>query len=689
MLARSGSRRSGTSSRARCSTASTSSSRCRGRAPRSLPRGRPRPPRRSAARVVGGRARLAGPPLRRTHGGGRAPRPRRRAAAALGPRARAGRPRRSHRRRARRLPTRSCRSTSPRLSPTARRRSWRAVSELALAIVRSRDRTRTVVGEPARASRFARLQAQPFDAARRELARLERRSGFAVPRPLRCRAFRRSSRAIHDPPPGLFLRGDAEVRAALPAGGGGRRRTRLLRLRPPGRAAASAASSPPRASSSSAGSRAESTPRRIAARSRPAGRRSPCSAAASTATIPAAHRELARQIAEHRARRLRVRTGRRARAVALPGAEPDRGRPLRGDRRRRGARAKRRADHGRLRARGGPRGASRCRARSRQRSRPGPNALLRLGATPLTCAQDVLESYGHRRHAAAPTELGRGRRDVLERIREGAAGADELARATGLGSRRARGRAHRARAGRARRRGGRGLSCRRLASRAWPTPSGSPEPAPPLALGAARRAAPTSRSSAAASPAARARSRCRGAACGCACTRRARSPPAPAAATAGLRSAAARWHTTARASGSAHDAAADYWRLTEAYVDRMAELGGDAFRRTGSLRLAGDDERDELRAEYEALREDGFAAEWRDDLPEPLAGRFPGALFHPDDAVLQPARLVRRLAARRGRGRRRDPRARTAWQTSTSSRPRRSSSPPTATRAACSASSKD
>ena len=93
-----------------------------------------------------------------------------------------------------------------------------------------------------------------------------------------------------------------------------------------------------------------------------------------------------------------------------------------------------------------------------------------------------------------------------------------------------------------------------------------------------------------------------------------------------------------------HDAAADYWRLTEAYVDRMAELGGDAFRRTGSLRLAGDDERDELRAEYEALREDGFAAEWRDELPEPLAGRFPGALFHPDDAVLQPARLVRRLA---------------------------------------------
>ena len=93
-----------------------------------------------------------------------------------------------------------------------------------------------------------------------------------------------------------------------------------------------------------------------------------------------------------------------------------------------------------------------------------------------------------------------------------------------------------------------------------------------------------------------------------------------------------------------HDAAADYWRLTEVYVDRMAELGGDAIRRTGSLRLAGDDERDELRTEFDALQEDGFAAEWLDELPAPLAGRFPGALFHPDDAVLQPARLVRRLA---------------------------------------------
>jgi glycine/D-amino acid oxidase-like deaminating enzyme len=93
------------------------------------------------------------------------------------------------------------------------------------------------------------------------------------------------------------------------------------------------------------------------------------------------------------------------------------------------------------------------------------------------------------------------------------------------------------------------------------------------------------------------------------------------------------------------ETAAAYWRLTEAYVDRMEELGSDAFRRTGSLRLADADEHEELRAEYEALRDDGFDAEWRAALPEPLAGRFAGALFHPGDGVLQPARLVRRLAA--------------------------------------------
>ena len=89
------------------------------------------------------------------------------------------------------------------------------------------------------------------------------------------------------------------------------------------------------------------------------------------------------------------------------------------------------------------------------------------------------------------------------------------------------------------------------------------------------------------------------------------------------------------------------WRWTEAELAELATLAGDAYRPTGSLRLAADgEEREELRVEYEALRAGGFAVEWRDELPPPLAGRYSGAIFHPPDGVLQPARLVRRLALR-------------------------------------------
>ena len=95
--------------------------------------------------------------------------------------------------------------------------------------------------------------------------------------------------------------------------------------------------------------------------------------------------------------------------------------------------------------------------------------------------------------------------------------------------------------------------------------------------------------------------------------------------------------------------AASLWRLTERSLERMAELAGDAFRRTGSLRLASDaNEAKELKAEFEALRDDGFAVEWRPDLDGRLAGRFQGAVVHPPDGSLHPARWVRRLAARAG-----------------------------------------
>jgi gamma-glutamylputrescine oxidase len=93
--------------------------------------------------------------------------------------------------------------------------------------------------------------------------------------------------------------------------------------------------------------------------------------------------------------------------------------------------------------------------------------------------------------------------------------------------------------------------------------------------------------------------------------------------------------------------AAALWRWTEDAVAELADFAGDAFRPTGSLRLAADEEeRVELEVEYEALRADGFAVEWEDELAAPLRGRYPGAIFHPPDGVLQPARLVRRLAAR-------------------------------------------
>jgi gamma-glutamylputrescine oxidase len=92
------------------------------------------------------------------------------------------------------------------------------------------------------------------------------------------------------------------------------------------------------------------------------------------------------------------------------------------------------------------------------------------------------------------------------------------------------------------------------------------------------------------------------------------------------------------------EAASGLWRLTEGYLERLASLAGDAFRQVGSLRLAADEaERESLRAEFEALREDGFAAGWVDRPDGPLAVRYHAALAHPGDGALQPARWVRRL----------------------------------------------
>jgi gamma-glutamylputrescine oxidase len=110
-----------------------------------------------------------------------------------------------------------------------------------------------------------------------------------------------------------------------------------------------------------------------------------------------------------------------------------------------------------------------------------------------------------------------------------------------------------------------------------------------------------------------------------------------------LRGGAARYDVARETYGT--EQARELWLRTEAVLDRLESVAGDAFRRTGSLRLAADvEERVEIRAEYEALRDDGFAVEWRDELPQ-LRPDFRGAIFHHGDGSLQPARFVHGLAA--------------------------------------------
>jgi gamma-glutamylputrescine oxidase len=111
-----------------------------------------------------------------------------------------------------------------------------------------------------------------------------------------------------------------------------------------------------------------------------------------------------------------------------------------------------------------------------------------------------------------------------------------------------------------------------------------------------------------------------------------------------LRGGAAPYDVIAASVG--RDRARELWRATEGALERVEAIAGDSFRRVGSLRLAVDmDEREELLAEFELLREDGFAAEWIEVFRAPLAGRCTGGIHHLSDGVLHPARFVRRLAA--------------------------------------------
>jgi gamma-glutamylputrescine oxidase len=73
--------------------------------------------------------------------------------------------------------------------------------------------------------------------------------------------------------------------------------------------------------------------------------------------------------------------------------------------------------------------------------------------------------------------------------------------------------------------------------------------------------------------------------------------------------------------------------LTVRSLERLERLAGDAFRRTGSVRLAADDlERGALRREHDALSEDGFTVTLT-DLEPPLDRLYHAALLHPGDGV--------------------------------------------------------
>jgi len=62
----------------------------------------------------------------------------------------------------------------------------------------------------------------------------------------------------------------------------------------------------------------------------------------------------------------------------------------------------------------------------------GTNALLKLGATPATSADDVLELFDLQRASAEPASVSETARRILDALRDGALTADELVRASGI-----------------------------------------------------------------------------------------------------------------------------------------------------------------------------------------------------------------------------------------------------------------
>ena len=319
------------------------------------------------------------------------------------------------------------------------------------------------------------------------------------------------------------------------------------------------------------------------------------------------------------------------------------------------------------------------------RSRTGTNALLRLGATPLTAAADVLERFGLETAAAG----GRRRRAP-------AALLAHLPATAPTSSSRARARRRRGCAAllaelelaglvvEARRRVP--VGCCEVASPTW-APYWLADRRPPLPerapVGAAGRRRRRRRHHRAAP--ARSRSLKDGRA---RAPRGARGRGGASGRNGGfaLRGGAMRVRRGARVAraraGAAALAAGPRARSTD-----LAELAGDALRRPGSLRLAADEEeRDEIREEFDALHEDGFAAEWLegDELEPPLPGGSRRDL--PPGRRGDPACRWRRRRLAAPPPRRAPSSASTAASTIArrAAMRSRSSSRPTATRAGCS-----
>ena len=244
------------------------------------------------------------------------------------------------------------------------------------------ERSRPSAGGPRRAHRRGarRLLRRPAGAHRG--GALVSLTGGAVS-PVTLRRLRRRDKSypallaqIPDPPPSLWLRGDADLDVlAAPAvaivgaracSGYGRSVARML-------ATEAAAAGVVVVSGLARGIDGEAHRGALAA----GGPTVAVLGCGVDRDYPAAHAELARSIVDdRRPDRLRVRAGGGACTVALPGTEPDHRRARSRDRRRRGARALGRAHHRGLRARGRPRGPRRTRRdherleRRRERSAP-------------------------------------------------------------------------------------------------------------------------------------------------------------------------------------------------------------------------------------------------------------------------------------------------------------------------------